>query len=229
MNSTERQLDVPTLLVLGFMLSQVALSALILYRVNAAVALGWGQSRPVGGVSSSDGEGLVVSTDDDPFLGTPHGPVTIVAFSDFTCSHCREARETLDRVMRGYGDRVRLVYRDFPLQGPGSGSFTAALAAECADEQGAYWEMHRLLFEGQPNFDWASVRRYARDLALDGQQFDSCLESERFREEILDDQADGRAYGVTGTPTFFVNGRRYEGSISESAFEQAIQEALNRG
>lgn len=219
----------PTLLVLGVMLSQVVLSAVILYRVDSGAALRSRQSLAAAETAAGSGQGLLVSADDDPFLGAPQAPVTIVAFSDFTCRHCREARQTLDKVMRRYGDSVRLVYRDFPLEAPGSGSFTAALAAECADEQGAYWEMQRLLFENQPNFDWASVRRYARDLSLDGQQFGDCLESERFRQEILDDQADGRAYGVTGTPTFFVNGRRYEGSISDVVFQRAIEEALSRG
>ena len=229
MGSTKRQLDVPTFLVLGVLLSQVALSAMILHRVDSASSSGSGQSLAAAETSVQGEPGLEISADDDPSLGDLRAPVTIVAFSDFTCSHCREARQTLDKVMRGYGDHVRLVYRDFPLQAPGSPSFTAALAAECANEQGAYWEMQRLLFENQPHFDWASVRRHARNLSLDEQQFDDCLENERFRQEILDDQADGRAYGVTATPTFFVNGRRYEGAISDHMFRQAIEEALSRG
>jgi protein-disulfide isomerase len=202
---------------------------MILHRIGSGFGPELGQSLVAAETAPHGEAGFLISADDDPFLGDLRAPVTIVAFSDFTCSHCREARQTLDRVLPGYGDRVRLVYRDFPLQAPGSPSFTAALAAECADEQGAYWEMQRLLFENQPHFDWASVRRYARGLSLNEEQFDDCLENERFRQEILDDQADGQAYGVTGTPTFFVNGRRYEGSISDLVFQQAIEDALSRG
>lgn len=225
MRSQNSKLDL-TLLILAILVLQVILSAGLLLRVNQIYR--WtleseaATSAHVTDTSLTEG----VSPDDDPFIGPADAPVTIVEFSDFACGHCRETQETLARIRDAYGDQVRVVFRDFPLEGVGSASFTAALAAECADDQGAFWAMHDLLFENQPVFDRGSLRSYATGLGLDMEQFDNCLESEEHQAEVMHDVEDGRSYGVAATPTFFVNGRRLVGTVSFSIFQRAIGETL---
>jgi len=213
-----------TFLVLAVLVLQTVLLAGLLVRTNQVYR--WvakdGATAPMTEISLVDH----VSADDDPSTGPPTAPVTIVEFSDFSCGHCREAQETLEQVKKRYGDRVQIVFRDFPLEGEVSGSFMAALAAECADDQNAFWEMHDLLFEKQPAFDKGSLRSYAVSLGLDGEQFQNCLESKDHQDEILHDREEGVSYGVSGTPTFFVNGRRLIGTVAFSIFERAIDEAL---
>lgn len=203
-SSNNKTSQTTTILVLGLLALQVALSAGILLRINKLYRMTL-TTETGAGAATSDFAFLVnnVSPDDDPFIGSINAPITIVEFSDFSCTHCRAAEEALTQVKQEYGDQVRIVYRDFPLEGPGSASFTAAQAAECADDQRAFWVMHDLLFEKQPAFDRGSVRSYAASLGLDMEQFDNCLSSEKYRDEILHDQDDGRSYGVAGTPTFF--------------------------
>lgn len=226
-SSSSKATNAITVLILSLLALQVALSAGILLRVNELYRMALTTETSAGGATAGFAP-LVsnVSPDDDPFVGSIDAPITIVEFSDFGCGHCRAAQEALAQVKQEYGDQVRIVYRDFPLEGPGSASFTAAQAAECADDQGAFWVMHDLLFEQQPAFDRGSVRSYAASLELDVEQFDGCLQSEKYRDEILHDRDEGRSYGVSGTPTFFVNGRRLVGSVSHSVFEHAIEDAL---
>lgn len=215
-----------TLLVVGILVLQVVLVAGLLVRINQVYR--WmAESRAVANSSMTD-ISLVrdVSSDDDPFIGPVTAAVTIVEFSDFGCGACRQAQETLAQIRATYGDEVRIVVRDFPLEGPGSSSFTAALAAECADEQGAFWAMHDLLFANQPAFDQSSLRSYASSLELDLDQFQRCMVSQAGQAEILHDYEAGVSYGVGSTPTFFVNGRRLVGAVSFSVFERAIGEAL---
>jgi len=215
-----------TLLVVGILLLQVVLQAALLVRTNRVYR--WiAEDKAVANSSTTD-ISLVsgVSPDDDPFLGPASAPVTIVEFSDFGCSHCREVQQTLAQVRQRYGDQVRIVFRDFSLEGPGSASFTAALGAECASDQGAFWAMHDLLFEKQPAFDMASVQGYAASLGLDMDQFRPCMVLRQHEEDIMHDHADGVSYGVSSTPTFFVNGHRLVGAVSLSVFRRAVDESL---
>ena len=215
-----------TLLVVGILVLQVVLLAGLLVRINQVYR--WiAESRAVANSSTTD-ISLVrnVSADDDPFIGPVTAAVTIVEFSDFGCGACYQAQETLVRIRETYGDRVRIVVRDFPLEGPGSSSFAAALASECADDQDAFWAMHDLLFANRPSFDQGSLRSYASSLELDLEQFQRCLASQTGQNEILHDYEAGVSYGVSSTPTFFVNGRRLVGAVSFSVFERAIDEAL---
>lgn len=169
-------------------------------------------------------EAIDVSADDDPVWGPDCAPITIVEFSDYECFYCARVWFVLEKLREQYGDQIRIVFRNFPLDGEGSLRFKAAEAAECADEQGKFLEMHRLLFERS----WSSVedfRAFAREIGLDVAQFEECLESGRYVEEIRQDQADGLAYGVMGTPTVFLNGRQLM-STDLPAFEDAIDRLL---
>jgi protein-disulfide isomerase len=168
-----------------------------------------------------------ISADDDPFLGPKNAPVTIIEFSDFRCGYCKRFRdETLDALFDEYGDQIRFVYRDFPAVG----GTQAAQAAECAHEQDAFWEYHDGLF-----LDTGAYSTIDDYVALAGQvgnidtdQFRECLETGKYSSEVDDDASDARSYGVSGTPTFFINGVRLIGAQPLSAFQQIIDEELKK-
>ena len=130
--------------------------------------------------------------------------------------------------MAEFPDKVRLVFKDFPL-GFHAGALPAAEAARCAGEHGRYWEYHDLLFVAQPAFSKTDLLGYAARLGLPAEPFAACLESARHRDAVLADFAEGRAGGVQGTPTFFVNGRRLVGAQRLKVFQKAVQDALADG
>ncbi len=157
---------------------------------------------------------LIVSLDDDPMIGDPDAPVTIVEFSDFECPFCaRFHRETLPLIMQNYVETgaVNIVYRDFPIDRIHPNARAAHIASECADEQGAFWPYHDVLFEGQSRWSGLGPEElagqlvsYAGDLSLDIGAFSSCLDNPAINAEISADKAQGGQYGVTGTPAFFI-------------------------
>ena len=177
-----------------------------------------------------------VSADDDPVLGSTDAEVTIIEFSDFQCPFCRSFwRDTLPQIKEKYIDsgKVKFVYRDFPLSSIHPSAQIAAEAANCAGDQGKYWEMHDKMFTEQdklgPNtvtFTKDDLKKWAGEIGLNANTFNSCVDSGRHTEEVQKDFADGRTAGITGTPGFSVNGHLISGALPYSAFEQAIEEAL---
>ena len=218
--------NVISLLIIGILLLQVALSAALLLRINALTDLV--SERPSGAMPEmGDVRVEGVLSDDDPDRGPDDAPVTIVAFSDFQCPACATARRTLDQLMDTCGGQVRLVFRDFPLGGHGD-ALRAAIAAECAHRQGQFWLMHDLLFGHQQALAEEDLLNYARQLRLDEVAFADCLTSEAAEAEVRHDLADGQAYGVNSTPTLFVNGRRVRGAPPSDILRQLIDEELAR-
>lgn len=147
--------------------------------------------------------------------------VTIVEFADFQCPFCARAASTLRNVLRAYPDNVRLIVKHVPL----SIHPTAPLlheAALAAGEQGKFWEMYYLLYERQGKLGITEVTALAQELGLDIKQFRSAVESERYKDIIQRDQEEARAFGVSGTPTFFINGRRISGNQSFDDFKKLI-------
>jgi protein-disulfide isomerase len=165
-----------------------------------------------------------ISTDDDPSLGPKDAPITIVEFSDFRCPYCGVFhQETFSDLMATYPDQIHFVYRDFPVVG----GFEAALAAECANEQGAFWEYHNLLFSGEyPNLDRDAYAAYAEKLDLDVEDLLACVDEERYGEEVEADARYASGLGITGTPTFFINGIPMVGAQPLEAFIQIIENEL---
>jgi protein-disulfide isomerase len=171
-----------------------------------------------------------VSADDDPAIGPEDAPVTIIEFSDFQCPYCaRFQTETLPQILSNYGDRVRFVYRDFPLVSLHANALKAAEASECADDQEAYWKYHDLLFQNQSALDDASLKNYAASLGLDTAAFNQCLDSDKYMSEVQKDEQDGITAGVQGTPAFFINGVLISGAQPYSVFQAAIEAALAKG
>jgi protein-disulfide isomerase len=167
---------------------------------------------------------MEIDEDDDPVLGNDDAPITIIEFSDFRCPYCKRfQQETFAELLAGYPDQIRFIYRDFPVVG----GFEAAVASECADEQGDYWAYHDLLFSGeQPELSKEAYLAYAEKLALDLEEFESCLDDGRYASEVEADAVYAAGLGVTGTPTFFINGIPLIGAQPLSVFAQIIDSEL---
>jgi protein-disulfide isomerase len=180
---------------------------------------------------SPNQEPIQVSEDDDAVEGQADAPITIIEFSDYECPFCGKFyTETLLKLREQYIEtgKAKLIFRDFPLNNIHPNAQKAAEAAECAGQQNKYFEMHDKLFENQQVLDINSLKQYAKDLNLNQQAFDSCLDDGTMADEVAKDLADGTSYGVTGTPGFFINGRPLEGAVPFEAFEQIIKEELEK-
>jgi len=148
-----------------------------------------------------------ISTTNQPTLGSANAPVTIVTFTDYQCPSCAALHPSLERLVKEYGDKVRLVARDFPLSQHAE-ALKAAEAAEAAREQGRYWEYVQVLLRNQSSLSVEKLKSYATELGLDRTRFDSGLDSGKFKELVQLDIDDGIRLGLKGTPTLFINGRR---------------------
>lgn len=169
-----------------------------------------------------------VSDADSPSKGPKQAPVTIIEFSDFECPFCSRVLPTLQEVLSTYGDQVRLVFRQFPLNSIHPKAQKAAEASLCAHEQGKFWEMHDVLFADQRKLDIADLKAKASALGLDQGKFDSCLDSGKYANQVARDLADGAAAGVTGTPAMFINGRFLSGAVPFADVARVIDDELLR-
>lgn len=169
-----------------------------------------------------------LATSDDPSFGPKDAAVVIVEFSDFQCPFCRQAVPVVKEILKDYGDRVLFVYRDFPLESIHPQAVLAALAGECAHEQGGFWPMHDKIFENQEEISEANLKTYAVQIGLNSIQFGTCLQSAKYLAEVEQDLQDGIEAGVRATPTFFINGLKVEGAIPFNTFEQIILSELSR-
>ena len=175
---------------------------------------------------------------DDPVLGLKDVdvPVTIVEFSDFQCPFCRKFWiESFSQLKRDYIDtgKVRLIFRDFPLSIHDQAK-PSALAAECANEQGKFWEYHDALFEEQQKLGTGTVaystqdlKAWATKIGLDSNKFASCLDSEKYASEVDEDTESGSSFGVTGTPAFFINGELVVGAVPYANLKSVIEKAIS--
>jgi protein-disulfide isomerase len=160
--------------------------------------------------------------------GPAQAPVTIVEFSDYHCPFCRRAQAVLERLRARYGDRLRLVYRDFPLDATHGEARRAAEAARCAGEQGRFWEFHDALYRSDADASDTALARLAAQSQVDGATLVACVASGRQAAAVRADSEAGGALGVSVTPTFFVNGRPFAGAQSFESFSKLIDEELGR-
>ena len=174
---------------------------------------------------------LTISEDNDPVLGDPDAPVTIVSFEDYQCPSCGKSfAETFPRLKSDYIDtgKIKYVYRDFPLTNIHPEALSAAEASECADDQGKFWEYHDLLFINQGNLGTQFYASIATTLGLNFEQFAKCMASGKNREEVQNDFTYGVSVGVSGTPTFFINGIKLVGAQPYETFQQIIDAELKQ-
>ncbi|HEY2960920.1 MAG TPA: thioredoxin domain-containing protein [Pyrinomonadaceae bacterium] len=164
-----------------------------------------------------------ISVDDDPARGAPNAPVTIVEFTDFQCPACAAMHPVLEEVLKSYGDRVRFVVRDFPLN-QHEWARKAAEAANAANAQGKFFEYIAMLFQHQKALDVPSLKKYASELGLDRTRFDAALDRGVYAAEVKHDIEDGELYGVGSTPTIFINGIQLR-VLSADGLREAIDRA----
>jgi protein-disulfide isomerase len=172
--------------------------------------------------------------------GTPIGPttakVTIVEFSDFQCPFCSRGRQRVDEIKSKYGDKVKIYFRNFPLEQIHPQAFHAAEAAACALEQGKFWDYHNELFDHQSMYQEKDIAKnvdknfinLAKEAKLDDKAFAECLKSGKHDAELRHDMEEAQKYGVNSTPTFFVNGRAVRGAQPIEAFSEIIDEELSK-
>ena len=189
-----------------------------------------------------DTKPIRVSIDDDPIKGSNDAPITIVEFSDFQCPFCSRFHiQTFPMILKEYVDtgKVKFVYRDFPIQSSHPNAMPAAAASECAHEQNNYWEYHNALFERQTIWNNLEIsdsintfKKFAIELGLNEDQFNSCLDSGKYIEEINKDLKDGTNYGITGTPGFLIGNEKngfvkLTGAQPFEAFKKIIDSQLS--
>lgn len=169
----------------------------------------------------------VATTASDPVRGVASAPVTIIEFSDYQCPFCARVNPALEQVRKTYGDKVKIIFKDFPLPNHAQAP-KAAEAAHCAGEQGKYWEMHDQLFANQRALNVPDLKQHAATLGLNATAFNQCLDSGKHGALVAAGLAQGEQMGVNSTPTLYINGRALIGAQPFDAFKQVIDEELAR-
>jgi protein-disulfide isomerase len=181
-----------------------------------------------------------VSADDDPFIGNAAATVTVIEFSDYQCPFCRMFWEsTYLQLKKNYIDtgKIKFVYRDYPLPFHPA-AIPSAIAAQCANDQGKYWEMHDKIFSEQNKLDVqkystvqfgaTELKKWAKELGLNS-SFNKCLDDSKYADEVTKDTSEGQAAGVSGTPSFFINGTMLVGAQPYAEFQKIIDKELSSG
>ena len=165
----------------------------------------------------------------DHLRGQPDAPVTLVEYGDYECPHCGRAYPIVKSIQEEMGDDFRFVFRNFPLKQAHPHALHAAEAAEAAGVQGKFWAMHDHLYEHQDALEDDDLRQYAEELELDTTQFErDVFDENRFEQRILHDFKGGIHGGVNGTPTFFIDGARYDGPLEEASLAKALRDSMER-
>jgi len=192
------------------------LGIVVVLLVASVIALGTG---------SADNQALWAEGGNKPPGSPSASKVTIIEYSDFQCPYCAKAVPTLNQIREVYGNSVEIVYKHFPL------SFhqyaeKAAEASEAARAQGKFWEYQELLFENQDDLSISNLKQLAAKIGLNTQQFNSDLDSGKYATKVQNDLQEGLAKGVSGTPTFFINGQKLVGAQPFSEFKKIIDSEL---
>jgi protein-disulfide isomerase len=164
----------------------------------------------------------------DHNLGPSHAPVTLVEYGDFECPNCKQAAPAVKLLLQRFAGRVRLVWRNFPLEEVHPHALQAALAAEVAAGQGKFWPMHDLLFDNQRHLKPAQLRGYAERLELDMVRYDADMADTVYLQRVREDIESGRASGVRATPTFYVNAAIQDASAGLQALFDRVESELGR-
>jgi protein-disulfide isomerase len=182
------------------------------------------------GAPDDQGGKFDVKVGDAPVKGPASAPITVVTWSDFQCPFCGRAIPTVRQLESDYKGKIRIAFKQFPLPFHDK-AHLAAEAALAANEQGKFWQMHDKMFANQQALDRPSLEKYAQEIGLDMGKFKAALDSGKFKDKVDAEDKEGAAFGVTGTPTFFINGTRLVGAQPLESFKAAIDKELkaNKG
>lgn len=173
--------------------------------------------------TSSTGVGSLTRSS-NPILGPVDAPVQIIEFSDFECPFCQQSYSAIRTLALRYPDKVRVVYRHFPVASIHPNAVAAAEAAQCAAAQGKFWPFHDRLFQNQSAMEKIDLIRYASQVGLNDQQFLTCIETREQQAIVAEDLADGVRLGVRGTPTWFINGEKVEGALTLEGLTSVVEQ-----
>jgi len=165
-------------------------------------------------------------SDKDHFQGNNTAPLTLVEYGDYECPYCQKAYYIIKEAQKQFGDNLKFVFRNFPLTEIHPYAFHAAIATEVAGAQGKFWEMHDILFENQQNLEDNYLLEYADELDLDIKKFETDLSNKKFVQKIEKDYVSGIESGVEGTPTLFINGKKFNGNWMGEEFIEAMRSLI---
>lgn len=171
--------------------------------------------------ANGGGSGEILG-ENDPTLGAEDAKIVLVEFGDFGCPFSREVAPIVRAIVKQYPDEIQFMYRDYPIDDLHPGASLAAEGGGCAQEQDKFWEYYDAVFASTGELSTETLMTIADTIGLDGEQFERCIESGYYTNDVVDDTADGARAGVVGTPTFFFNGQKVEGSIPFTIFNQII-------
>jgi protein-disulfide isomerase len=166
-----------------------------------------------------------VALDDAPRRGLEDAPVLVVEFADYECPYCQRIHPDLKKLQQEFPGQVAVAFKDFPLPMHRYAG-KAAEAARCAAQQGRFWDFHDVLFDNTPKFEPAQLKEYARTLKLDTARFDQCLDAGEQAVAVQRDLAQGQRLGLTGTPSFFINGHFLSGAVKYSTLREVVEQQL---
>jgi protein-disulfide isomerase len=172
---------------------------------------------------------LAFNNEKAPILGKAGAKISVVEFSDFQCPFCKQFAPNLRQIERDFGDKVEVVYRQYPIPSLHPFAIKAAEASLCANEQGKFWELHDLMFAEQDRLGVSDLKEKARRLGMNEKKFASCLDTGRYTEQVQHDMDEGKKAGVTGTPAVFVNGVEIPGgAVPYETISNYIQRMIDR-
>jgi protein-disulfide isomerase len=187
----------------------------------------WGGKTAAPAADAVDTTRYDVAEAGNPSIGPADAPVVMIEFGDYQCGYCKRWYDAVTNpLMAQYAGKIRFVYRDLPLSSIHPDAQSAAEAADCAGEQGDYWKYHDVLFGAKYGLGAQAYTQYATDLGLDVAAFNTCVSERRYQTEVDDDASVGLNLGLTGTPSFFINGLKVIGAQPYEVFKQIIDKEL---
>lgn len=159
----------------------------------------------------------------DHIQGNPDAGIELVEYGDYQCSYCGAAYPEIKRVQEEMGNKLKFVFRNFPLTNMHQNALHAAIASEVAGDMNKFWEMHNILFENQEYLEDNYLVDYAKRIGLDTHRFEAKFPEPRYQEKVEQDLESGLMSGVNGTPSFYINGRKYEGEYEAEAILRYIE------
>lgn len=217
--------------IIGFILCFMAGGAVMWgfdsHRLKTAGGITADSSSPAG-ATWSDADSPIPVTSQDPVWGSRGAPVTIVTFSDFQCPFCSRVEPTVNEIMKTYGDKVKIVWRDKPLPMHPNAPLAAEAGREALKQKGSdgFWKMHNKMFENQQKLSREDLDSYAKDLGLDMDKFKAALDNHTHKAEVDADDKVGTDLGISGTPAFLVNGYYVSGAQPFPKFKKLIDRAM---